>query len=217
VRKHVIAIDGPAGAGKSAVGRRVAEELGLPFVDSGAFYRAVALLSLEQGVAADDYRGLAVIADDPRLAARGDRIFFDDRDLTDEIYSPEINERLAKVARTAIVRVAVNAKQRSLAREGVVMAGRDIGTVVFPDADFKFFLTASLDERVRRRVAQFSRRGVPVDEATMRREVEERDRSDASRAVAPMRPAADAEIIDSDGQSVDEIVAEIVGRVRAQP
>lgn len=212
----VIAIDGPAGAGKSAVGRRVAESLGLPFVDSGAFYRAVALLSLETGVDADDYRGLAGIADDPALQGRGDRIFEGDRDLTDQIYSPEINERLAKVSRTAVVRVAVNAKQRALARDGVVMAGRDIGTVVFPDADFKFFLTASLDERVRRRMAQFERRGDPVDPATMRREIEERDRSDANRVVAPMRPADDAVIIDTDGLGIDGVVAEIVRRVRLE-
>lgn len=214
MRGLVIAIDGPAGAGKSAVGRRVAEGLGLPFVDSGAFYRAVALLSLEKGVDGEDHRGLAAIADDPQLVGRGDRIFCGERDLTDEIYSPKINERLARVSNTAIVRVAVNAKQRALAREGVVMAGRDIGTVVFPDADFKFFLTAGLDERVRRRMTQFSRRGDPVDAETMRREIEQRDRSDANRAVAPMRPASDALIIDTDGRSIDDVVEEIVRRVR---
>jgi cytidylate kinase len=211
----VIAIDGPAGAGKSAVGRRVAEALGLPFVDSGAFYRAVALLSAERGVAPDDYRGLTAIAAEPGLRAVGDRIFHDDRDLTDQIHNADINDRLAKVARTAAVRVVVNAKQRALAREGVVMVGRDIGTIVFPDADFKFFLTASLEERVRRRMAQFERRGEPVDPETMRREVAERDASDAGRTVAPMKPAEDAVLIDTDPLSVDEVVAEIVERVRA--
>lgn len=215
MRRLVIAIDGPAGAGKSAVGRRVAESLGLPFVDSGAFYRAVALLSLEKGVDGEDYRGLAAIADDPGLVGRGDRIYYGERDLTGEIYSPKINERLARVSNTAIVRVAVNAKQRALARDGVVMAGRDIGTVVLPDADFKFFLTAGLDERVRRRMTQFSRRGDPVDAETMRREIEQRDRSDANRVVAPMRPAPDAVIIDTDGRSIDDVVEEIVRRVRA--
>ena len=208
-----MAIDGPAGAGKSVVGRRVARALGLPFVDSGVFYRAVALISLERGITPDDFRGLTVIAADPALHAVGDRIYDGDRDVTDRIHSPEINERLAKVSRTAAVRVVVNAKQRALGRNGVVMVGRDIGTIVFPDADFKFFLTATLEERVRRRMAQFEKRGERVDAETMRREVAERDASDAGRTVAPMRPAEDAVLIDTDRTSIEEVVAAIVARV----
>jgi cytidylate kinase len=211
----VIAIDGPAGAGKSAVGRRVAEALGLPFVDSGLFYRAVAWLAHEEGVATDDVTRLVAIASRPDLRLEGGRVYAADRELTDLVHRPEINQNLSAISKVAEVRDAINERQRRLAADrGVVMVGRDIGTVVFPATPHKFFLTASLAERVRRRLAQKARRGERADAAEMEREIAARDVADSTRAVAPLRPAPDAQVINSDGLDVDEVVERIVGQVR---
>jgi cytidylate kinase len=211
----VIAVDGPAGAGKSAVGWRVAERLGLAFVDSGLFYRAVAWLAHEEGVASDAVPRLVAIASRPDLRVEAGRIYAGDRDLTDDVHRPEINDNLSAVSQVPEVRDAINERQRRLAAgSGVVMAGRDIGTVVFPDAQHKFFLTASLAERVRRRLAQKARRGERADAAEMEREIAARDVADSTRLVAPLRPAPDAVIIDTDGLDVDEVVEGIVERVQ---
>jgi cytidylate kinase len=210
----VVAVDGPAGAGKSAVGRRVAAALGVPFVDSGMFYRAVAWLALERKVLADDAAGLAAIASEPDLVVAGDRVQLGERDLTDLIHRPEINRNLSAVSQVTAVRDAINERQRGLADAGVVMAGRDIGTVVFPDTPHKFYLTASLAERVRRRLGQKERRGERADTAEMEREIAARDRADSTRPVAPLRPAADAVVIDTDDLDLDQVVARIVELVR---
>ncbi len=210
----VIAIDGPVGAGKSAVSRRVAERLGLPFVDSGLLYRAVAWLALERRVPLTDPSAVAALAELPGLHIVGDRVLDGDRDLTAFVHQPEINWNLSAVSSQSEVREAINRKLRRLADGGVVMAGRDIGTVVFPDADWKFFLTASLEERVRRRAAQFQRRGEPVDQSAMTQEVGDRDRADSERSVAPLKPALDALVIDTDGVPVDQVVDQIVATVR---
>ena len=210
----MIAVDGPAGAGKSAVGRRVAAALGLPFVDSGMFYRAVAWLALEEGVAAGDNEALVAIASRPDLRVEADRILAGERDLTHLIHRPEINRNLSAVSQVAEVRDVINRRQRLLAGRGIVMAGRDIGTVVLPDADHKFFLTARLEERVRRRLAQKAKRGEDADPAEMEREIADRDVADSTRLVAPLRPAADAALIDTDGLDVEEVVARILERVR---
>lgn len=210
----MIAVDGPAGAGKSAVGRRVAAALGLPFVDSGMFYRAVAWLALEEGLAPGDNEALVAIASRPELRVEADRILAGDRDLTDLIHRPEINRNLSAVSGVAEVRDAINRRQRLLAGRGIVMAGRDIGTVVLPDADHKFFLTAGLEERVRRRLAQKARRGEHADAAEMEREIADRDVADSTRLVAPLRAAADATLIDTDGLDVEQVVARILDRVR---
>ena len=210
----MIAVDGPAGAGKSAVGRRVAAALGLPFVDSGMFYRAVAWLALEEGVAAGDNEALVAIASRPDLRVEADRILAGERDLTDLIHRPEINRNLSAVSQVAEVRDAINRRQRLLAGRGIVMAGRDIGTVVLPDADHKFFLTARLEERVRRRLAQKAKRGEDAGPAEMEREIADRDVADSTRLLAPLRPAADAALIDTDGLDVEQVVARILERVR---
>ena len=211
----IIAVDGPAGAGKSAVGRRVAEALGLRFIDSGLFYRAVAWLAHESGVASDHVAGLVAIASRPDLRIEGGRVYAGDRDLTDLVHRPEINENLSAISQVPEVRTAINERQRHLAAgQGAVVAGRDIGTVVFPDTPFKFFLTASLPERVRRRLAQKARRGEKADAEEMEREIAARDLADSTRTVAPLRPAPDAVNIDTDGLDVDEVVERIVRMVR---
>jgi len=210
----VVAIDGPAGAGKSAVSRRVAEALGVPFVDSGMFYRAVAWLALEEGVPSDEVVRLVAIATRPGLRVAGEKIYLGDRDLSADIHRPEINENLSAISQVEPVREAINRRQRRLADKGVVMAGRDIGTVVFPETPNKFFLTASLDERVRRRLAQKRKRGEETDAAEMEREIAGRDVADSTRLVAPLRPAPDAVLIDTDGLDVDQVVQRILDRVR---
>ncbi len=209
----IIAIDGGVASGKSAVGRRVAERLGVPFIDSGLMYRAITRLAAERGIDSTDADAVTMLAQSVNVNVEGDRIWADGTELTEGIYDSDFAEALPRVSATPGVREALVAQQRKLGRAGVVMAGRDIGTVVFPDADYKFFLTASLDEKVRRRAAQYERRGERVDPEVMRREVETRDRVDTERAVAPLRPAPDAVVIDTDQLDVDEVVDLIVTQV----
>ena len=209
----IIALDGGVATGKSAVGKRVAERLGLPFVDSGLMYRAITRLTAERGIDPGDADAVTRLAQSVELRMDGDRIWADAVELTDKIYDADFAEALPRVSAIPGVREALVAQQRRMGQNGVVMAGRDIGTVVFPNADFKFFLTASLDEKVRRRAIQYERRGERVDSEAMRREVEARDRVDTERAVAPLRPAPDAIVIDTDNLDVDEVVDEIVRHV----
>jgi CMP/dCMP kinase len=210
----IIAIDGGVASGKSAVGRRVAEALGLPFVDTGLMYRAVALAAIERGVEVGDGAALTALAAGLKVRTEGRRVWVDDAEVTDRVYDPRISEVVSRVAKVAGVRLALVAQQRALARGGVVMAGRDIGTVVFPDADHKFFLTASVAERVRRRAAQLAARGEAVDPEKMATEVTARDRMDSKRTVAPLRAAEDAVVIDTDALDLDGVVAEVLRHVR---
>jgi cytidylate kinase len=199
------------------VGRKVASELNLRFVDSGLMYRAIACLAREKGVDPSDGAALTRLASATAVRIDGRHVWTDGVELTDRVYDASLNEILSRVSRIAGVRLALVAQQRKLARGGVVMAGRDIGTVVFPDADFKFFLTASLEERVRRRAAQYERRGERVDAGAMAAEVAARDKADSERTVAPLRAAEDAEVIDTEGMGVDDVVRLIVSRVHTQP
>jgi cytidylate kinase len=209
----IIAIDGGVATGKSAAGKRVAERLGLPFIDSGLMYRAITRLAAERGIDAGDAEAVAKLAHSVNLKVDGERVWADGAELTDGIYDADFADALPRVSANPGVREALVAQQRKLGLNGVVMAGRDIGTVVFPDADYKFFLTASLDEKVRRREAQFERRGERVDSEVMRKEVETRDRVDTERSVAPLRPAPDAVVIDTDNLTVDQVVDLIVQHV----
>ena len=206
----IVAIDGGVASGKSAVGKRVAEALGLPFVDSGLMYRAVTKLAAERGIDPSDVDALVELARQTELKVDGDRVWADGVELTEGIFDADHMEALPRISAIAGVREALVAQQRRLGQGGVVMAGRDIGTVVFSDADHKFFLVASLEEKVRRRAAQSERRGEVVDQEAMRKEVEARDRVDTERAVAPLRPAPDAIVIDTDQLTVDEVVDAIL-------
>ena len=212
----IVTIDGGVASGKSAVGRRVAEKLGLPFIDSGLMYRAITRMATQQGIDPHDSAAVTELAEAHRIRVEGDRVWADHDDLTDGIYDADYADALPIVSAIPSVRQALVAQQRSMAAHGVVMAGRDIGTVVFPDADHKYFLVASLDEKVRRRAAQYERRGEKVDDEAMRKEVELRDRVDSERPVAPLRPAADAVIIDTDNLELDEVVDRIVRDVKAR-
>ena len=211
----IVAIDGGVASGKSAVGRRVAEHLGAPFIDSGLMYRAITRLAAERRIDAHDADQVTKLAEDTELQIDGGRIWADGVELTDGIYDTDYMDSLPVISATPGVRHALVERQRLMGRSGVVMAGRDIGTVVFPAADHKFFLVASLDEKVRRRAAQYERRGERVDGEAMRKEVELRDKVDSNRPVAPLRPAEDAIVIDTDHLDVEQVVDRIVEEVRA--
>jgi CMP/dCMP kinase len=210
----IVAIDGVVASGKSAVGRRVAETLGLRFVDSGLFYRALTRLALDRGLDVNDADALTKLARSTEVHVDGDHVEADGEDLTGRLYDNEVGVGVSPLAAVGGVREAMVPQQRRLGAGGVVMAGRDIGTVVFPDADHKFFLTASLEERMRRRAQQYGRRGERADEAAMLRDVAARDRYDTERTVAPLRPASDAAVIDTDGLSLDEVVELLLGHIR---
>lgn len=211
----IVTIDGGVASGKSAVGKRVAEKLGLPFIDSGLMYRAITRLAMQRGLDPNDGDPVARLAESTRVRIEGERVWADSQELTDGIYDTDYADALPIISAIPGVRKALVEQQRRMGESGVVMAGRDIGTVVFPLADHKFFLVASLEEKVRRRAAQYKRRGEPIDEASMRKEVEQRDRVDSERPVAPLRPAEEAVIIDTDHLDVDHVVDRIVDHVRA--
>jgi cytidylate kinase len=199
-RRPVVAIDGPAGAGKSSASRALARRLGFAYVDTGAMYRAVGVLADEAGLPFDDDAALARLIDGLafEVAADGERLLVAGRDLSAAIRGPSAGELASKVSTRPVVRERLVARQRELgAQGGVVMEGRDIGTVVFPGAEVKLFLTAALEARVRRRADELRARGEPVDEAALMREVAARDQRDQSRAHSPLRPAADAVVLDT--------------------
>jgi cytidylate kinase len=212
----IVAIDGGVASGKSAVGRRVADALGLTFVDSGLMYRVITRLASQRGIDPHDSQAVTTLARSTQIKLDGDRVWADGVDLTEGIYDADHAEALPLISAIPGVREALVAQQRRMGRAGVVMAGRDIGTVVFPDADHKFFLVASLDEKVRRRAAQYERRGERVDHEAMRKEVEERDRVDTQRVVAPLRPAPDAVVIDTDRLDVEQVVDLILQHIRTR-
>ena len=212
----IVTIDGGVASGKSAVGKRVAEKLGLPFIDSGLMYRAITRLAMQRGIDPRDAAAVTRLAESTKLRIDGERVWADGQELTEGIYDADYADALPIISAIPGVRKALVEEQRRMGESGVVMAGRDIGTVVFPEADHKFFLVASLEEKVRRRAAQYERRGERVDEEAMRKEVELRDRVDSERPVAPLRPAEDAVIIDTDHLDLDQVVDRIVGRVQAR-
>ncbi len=215
----VIAIDGPAGAGKSTVARAVAGMFGLRYVSTGHIYRALALKALRLGVDVSSGEALTALARATDIAVRTDargepRTYLDGEDVTDEIASPKVDACVSDVARVRAVRDALLDVQRAIGRQGgVVMDGRDIGTVVMPDADLKVFLVAELEERVRRRVDQARARGYVAPERFVIEEISRRDHVDSHRETAPLRPAPDAVIIDTTGKSPDETIAEVAGLV----
>jgi cytidylate kinase len=221
-RPFIVAIDGPAGAGKSTAARRLASRLGFAMVDTGAIYRAVALAASRDGIAFDDDARLAQLL--PRLRIRfepapgsGQRVLLDGEDVSAAIRTAPISLGASAVSARPVVRDALLGLQRRLAiaegNRGAVLEGRDIGTVVFPDAEAKFFLTASAEERARRRHAELRARGEDVPFETVLAEQVQRDRDDSQRAVAPLRPADDALQVDTTGLSLEAVVERLAGEV----
>jgi CMP/dCMP kinase len=213
VQRHpvVVTIDGPAGAGKSTVAKQLARTLGYRLLDTGAIYRSVALVAVRRGVAWSDAEPLATLARDLdiRFEFVGDvnHVFLAGEDVSAEIRSPEISQGASQVSAHPPVRTALLDLQRRLGEGGgVVVEGRDTGTVVFPQAQAKFFLVATPEERARRRVAELAERGTVVNYAETLAEMSERDARDAGRDVAPMKPAPDAVLIDSSAMTIDAVV-----------
>jgi len=211
----VVAIDGPSGSGKSTVGRGVARALGLEVLDTGAMYRAVTLAALEAGVDLSDAGALAALAERSSIEP-GDRVLLDGRDVTVAIRGPEVTATVSTVSAHPPVRAELVARQRAWVDRhgGGVVEGRDIGTVVFPDAPVKVFLTASEQERARRRQRDEAAAERVVDVDAVQADIARRDAIDAARAASPMAIADDALVIDTTGRPVDGIVAEIVERFR---
>ena len=217
----VVTIDGPAGAGKSSVAKLLARRLGYRLLDTGAIYRAVALTAKQRGVAWSDAAGCAAIARalDIRFAFVGDKnhVSLGGADATSAIRAPDISQGASQVSAHPEVRAALLELQRRLgAGGGVVVEGRDTGTVVFPSAAAKFFLTASVEERARRRVAELAAAGTAVDYESTLGEIAERDRRDAGRDVAPMVPAPDAILVDSSAQTLEQVVDSLADLVEAR-
>jgi len=217
MRNMIVAIDGPSGAGKGTVARAVARELGYRHVDSGAMYRAVGWKALGESLGLDDEEAIAALAARARIVVDEASVSIDGVDVTRAIRTPEIDRAAAAVARLPKVRGVLVQQQRALGEGGgIVMEGRDIGSVVFPDADVKIYLDASPEERARRRAADPAHSGTPAAVADVAALLTERDRSDATRAASPLYAAPDAEIVDTTGKPVEQVVAEVLAVVRAR-
>ena len=214
--RPVIAIDGPAGVGKSTTSRELARRLGFTLVDTGALYRGVALAARERGIRWDDEPAIAKMSPRLDLGFRSQedgtpRLLLDGVDRGDDIRTPEISAGASQVSAYPGVRRALLSLQRELGREGgVVLEGRDIGTVVFPDAEVKLFLTASAEERARRRVKDLESRGIAVDYDELLAQIRARDEADSTRAIAPLRPAEDAVILDSTRLDMEAVVRHVL-------
>jgi CMP/dCMP kinase len=217
MKQWIIAIDGPVGSGKSTLARRVAELMGYVYIDTGAMYRAVALKALRRGLALDAEAELETLAGATRIDLRADgaggsqRIFLDDEDVTTAIRTPEVSQAASKVAVNAGVRHVLVAEQRRAGiAGGVVMEGRDIGSVVFPEAELKIFLTASPETRADRRWREHQQKGDQIDLARTLDEIRERDKRDVGRATSPLVRAADAVVVDSTAMEPEDVAKLVV-------
>lgn len=206
----VVAIDGPAGAGKSTVARLVAHEIGVPYLDTGAMYRCVALAVLRRGISHGDVDEIAVIAESVEISLHADTVLLNGQDVSNEIRTSEVGAVVSIIAAMTPVRNSMRSQQQKWIADhgGGVVEGRDIGTVVLPHADVKIFLTASAQERAARRVQQSG-----GDLAQVTKEIKERDHLDSTRQDSPLQPASDAVHVDTTGLSISEVVASIVAIV----
>lgn len=219
VRKLIVAIDGPAGAGKSTVAKRVAKELGYTYMDTGAMYRAFAWRVREEGLNLGDEKKLRRVLQDTDIEVVEENgrlsVLLNGVEVTDRIRTPELSQSASLVSTSGIVRERMVELQRAMgSRGGVVAEGRDIGTVVFPNAEVKIYLDASAEERARRRFEEFRGQGRHVTLEETLKEMEERDRRDKERTVAPLRKAADAVMIDSTNSDVDRVVERIMHEIK---
>lgn len=213
-----IAIDGPAGAGKSTLARLLGEKLGIPYIDTGAIYRALALKAHRMGISEDDEENLAKLARELKIEfkrdERGMRVYLDGEDVSEAIRTPQITRLSSPVSKHPKVREALLELQRKLAENGGVMEGRDIGTVILPDADVKIFLTASVKVRAFRRYLELKEKGYEVNLEDLEREIEERDKRDSTRSVAPLRMAEDAVLLNTDNLTIEEMVEKALRIIR---
>jgi CMP/dCMP kinase len=216
-KKVVVAIDGPAGAGKSTIARRLAERLGFTYIDTGAMYRAVALWGIRQQVDPSDMHRMEQLALAAEIRLAPGRISLNGEDVTEAIRTPDVSNGASRIAVIPAVRRAMVAKQREIGEStSVVMEGRDIGTVVFPAAEVKIFLDAHPEERVRRRLAEERAKGGPVSEGQVAAQMKERDQRDSTRRDAPLSQAPDAVYIDSTAMPIEEVEETILKIVRSR-
>jgi cytidylate kinase len=213
----VIAIDGPAGAGKSTIAKMLAARLGFTYIDTGAMYRAVALWAMRLNIPLDDMHRAGQLAEAAEIELSPGRILLNGEDVTEAIRGPEVSNAASRIAVIPAVRRAMVAKQRRMGeRTSVVMEGRDIGTVVFPAADVKVFLDAKAEARVRRRLQELRGKGEAVGEAALAAEMQERDRRDSTRSDAPLIQALDAIFLDTTNLGIDEVEEAILKIVRSR-
>ncbi len=212
-RKPIVAIDGPAGAGKSTVTKLVAQKLGLFYLDTGAMYRAITWLIIDSSIDIKDEPAIAEIVNQAEIAVAETHVKVNGQDVTKAIRTPEVTANVSAIAaQSAVRKVLVRQQQAAAAQGGVILEGRDIGTHVFPDAELKVFLTATVAERARRRQQDLARMGQPAEDlAVLEQLIAERDAKDSNRAIAPLRKAVDAIEIVTDGMTIDEVVAQLVG------
>jgi len=214
-KRVVVAIDGPAGAGKSTIAQRVAARLGFLYIDTGAMYRAVGLWALRLGVALDDVARLERIATESRIALTSSSVWLNGEDVTEAVRTPEVAEAASRISTFAGVRRALVEKQRqTAAAESAVMEGRDIGSVVFPGADVKIFLDAAPETRAERRLLELREKGPAPPAEEVAREMQERDERDRRRAEAPLVQAPDAVYVDTTGLSIEQVEEIILKLIR---
>lgn len=218
MKKIVVAIDGPAGAGKSTIAKLAAEKLGYAYIDTGAMYRSVAWKFLQTGKAFDEdfISGLSkTMLIDFKPEAKINRVFVDGTEVTDAIRTPKVTAIVSRVAAIGAVREAMVDQQRRMGEAGgVLMDGRDIGTVVFPNAQLKIFLTASVEERARRRYTEMVAKGQQVDLQQLQADIAERDKQDSERAISPLRQAEDALLLDTSDMGISEVTDRILQLVQ---
>src|SRR4051812_25556846 len=215
MRPLIIAIDGPSGAGKGTVARAIATQLGYRHIDSGAMYRAIGWKALRDGVPLDDEAAVGELAAASQIAFAPGAVTIDGVDVTRPIRTPDIDRAAAAVARLPLVRAILVQRQRLLGADGsIVMEGRDIGTVVFPNADVKVYLDAAAEERARRRASDPAHTGVPTAVSDVKTLMTQRDEADRTRAASPLYAAADAVVVDTTGKGVDQVVKEVMEVVR---
>ncbi|KMT21386.1 (d)CMP kinase [Clostridium cylindrosporum] len=211
----VVAVDGPAGAGKSTICKLVANKLNLEYIDTGAMYRALTLKVLNKNINVNSVEEIMNILGNTKIDLINRSVFLDGKDVSDEIRTPYVSENVSSIAKISEVRDVLVKMQRDMANEkNVIMDGRDIGSRVLKNATLKIFLTASVEERAERRYKEFKNKGILVSLEEVIRDIEERDRVDSTREVTPLKRAEDAVLVDTTGKSIDDVVEEIIALIK---